>query len=183
MRVKVDGVEQDDPTAFGNTGWKYSVNEEIPAAGLKVEVILKGERSGKIELKVAEVNGKPFTNTYSKYLVDSLVTFEKQDEQSTNTTYTFKVVDFDDSYTVSAFTMYAYTGNGATCDTNAFRVVGDVNDGDTYSIMRGDKAVEICKVSYTVAGDGVTTPSVEIDKDTYKDYFKAGGRDIAIPKA
>jgi hypothetical protein len=150
LRVKVDGVEQDDPSEVLGTGWKYSVNEEIPSAGLKVEVILKGEKSGKVDLKVVEVNGKSFTNTYSKYLVDSLVTFEKQDEQSTNTTYTFKVVDFDDSYSVSSFKIFTYSGG--TCDTTAtpFRTMSEVNDEDTLSIMRGDKAEEVCAVEYTV---------------------------------
>jgi hypothetical protein len=29
-------------------------------------------------------------------------------------------------------------------------LIGDLNDGDKEDIMRGDKAVEICAVEYTV---------------------------------
>ena len=47
--------------------------------------------------------------------------------------------------------------------------------------MRGDKAVEICAVRYTIAG-GAVSP-VTIDKHNYKDYFKVGGKELAIPKA
>jgi hypothetical protein len=47
--------------------------------------------------------------------------------------------------------------------------------------MRGDKAVEICGVTYTV--DWGTNPAVAIDKTNYKDYFKVGGKELAIPRA
>jgi hypothetical protein len=62
--------------------------------------------------------------------------------------------------------------------------MSEVNDEDTLSIMRGDKAEEVCAVEYTVLWTGnPSDPIVTIKKDTYKDYFKVGGRDIAIPRA
>jgi hypothetical protein len=102
-------------------------------------------------LKVAEVNGKSFTNTYSKYLVDSLVTFTKQDEGSTSTEYTVAVENFDDAFSVKDFTIYSGCDNtGTTGAWSVLKTIGDIADGDTFTVMRGDKAVEICGVSYTV---------------------------------
>jgi hypothetical protein len=151
LRVKVDGVEQDDGVVYGTTGLKYSVNEEIPSAGLKVEVILKGEKAGKAVLNVAEVNGKSFTNTYSKYLVESLVTFTKQDEGTTSTEYTVAVEHFDDAFSVKDFTIYSGDcSNANTGNWTVLKTIGDIADGDTFTVMRGDKAVEICGVTYTV---------------------------------
>jgi hypothetical protein len=49
--------------------------------------------------------------------------------------------------------------------------------------MRGDKAVEICAVSYDVLWTDNGPSQVYIDKDTYKDYFKVGSKNVAIPKA
>jgi hypothetical protein len=48
--------------------------------------------------------------------------------------------------------------------------------------MRGDKAVEICAVEYTIAGWATISPVI-IDKVNYKDYFKVNGKELAIPKA
>ena len=61
--------------------------------------------------------------------------------------------------------------------------IATVSDGETFSIMRGDKAVEVCTVEYTVAWAPNDTQNVSIDKATYKDYFKVGGKELAIPKA
>jgi hypothetical protein len=47
---------------------------------LDVEVILKQEQAGAVEVTVKKINDKDFNNKYSKYLVESLVTFVKQDE-------------------------------------------------------------------------------------------------------
>jgi hypothetical protein len=30
FKVKIDGVEYFDPEAAGTSGWKYTVNEELP---------------------------------------------------------------------------------------------------------------------------------------------------------
>jgi hypothetical protein len=47
---------------------------------LVVEVILKKETAGKIKITVKKVNDKDFNSVYEKYLVESLVTFVKQNE-------------------------------------------------------------------------------------------------------
>jgi hypothetical protein len=124
IRVKVDNVEQDDPTELTGTGWSYSVNEEIPSKGLVVIVELKSEVAGQVSLQVAEVNGKSFTNTYEKYLVDSLVRFSEIDEGSTSTTFTFSVDHYDDAYSIDAFKLFAYSGS--KCDTGANKEFKDL---------------------------------------------------------
>jgi hypothetical protein len=129
----------------------YAINEQIPSEGLVVEVFLKKEQAGKVELNVAEVNGKGFTNSYSKYLVDSLVTFTKQDEGTTSTEYTVAIENADDAFSITSFKLYSgCDANGS--GTDLLKNVGAISDGDTFTVMRGDKAVEICAVEYTIAG-------------------------------
>ena len=181
LRVKVGGVEQDDDSLT------YSVNEEIPTEWLVVEVTLKPEVFGEVNLNVYKVNTKEFNTKYSKYFVPSLVSFTKQDEWTTYTEYTLNVEHWDDAYAVTNFTIFGKANKaGATCEK--IKVVWDVTENTTTSIYRGVDAQEICKVTYTVTGvpTGVNG-LVEIEKfddngsSKYPDYFKVGGKDLAVP--
>ena len=194
LRVKVGWIELDDPAIATNTDadatanievgdFIFSANEEIPSEGLVVEVIYKDELSGEFEIDLKSVNKKKFTNTYSKYLVDSLVTFTKQDEGTTSTEYTVKVEYADDSYSVTDFVMYSGCTNWIpdwtkTDGDTVAKYLASLSDEETFTIMRGDKAVEICAIQYTTNGD-----QVQITKKDYKDYFKVNGKELAIPKA
>ena len=178
LRVKVGGVEYDLEDG------KYSVNEEIPTEGLVVEVTVKPEVLGKVVLSVDKVNGKGFGNTYSKYFVPSLVTFVKQDEQSTSTEYELFVEHSDDAYSVKEFKLFKTLADG-TCDTDSFKQIDSaLSENESFTIMRGSDPVEICKVTYQVyEGTNKVWGVVSIDKATYKDYFKVNGKELAIPKA
>ena len=306
FRVKVDGVEQtpDDDNA---TTFIYSVNEELPSEGLLVEVILKNNTAGKVDVKVEKVNGKDINNTYSKYLVDSLVSFTKQDEGSSSTTYALEVKHSNDAYSIKNFRMIAcgaakYSADGAaafnaklpgavksgdaydavaaqvtitfwdvhdaivagaltvagtawtitalaentawtvvwtndtawvyafdaddfkaanaivawasatdavnnvvwaaagnydadgakaynatlpgavtTADDQSVKFIAEVSDWEEFSIMRAADPVEICEVSYDIMNGTTPVDEVSIDKNNYKDYFKAGGKELTIP--
>ena len=179
IRVKVAGIEQDDATAvsWAFTWLEYSINEELPKEGVVVEVILKKEQAGKVNLEVVAVNDKKFSNSYSKYLVSSLVTFVSQEENAAYSEYKLAVDNSDDSYSISGFVV-TYKENGLT----GTQTVGEVSDGDTFTITRGNYAREIVGVEYKVRG---TDPleTVTIDKDTYKDYFKAWSKNLIVPAA
>ena len=177
LRVKVAGVEQDDESLT------YSVNEEIPTEGLVVEVILKQEQAGKVKITVKKINDKDFNNVYEKYLVSSLVTFVNQDEGSSSTEYTLDVEHSDDAYSVKNFNIYAM--NGSSCDTSTAikTITSELAEDESFTIMRWNNPVEICQVSYVVYDGTNELETVNIDKATYKDYFKVGGKELAIPKA
>ena len=181
FKVKIDGVEYFDPEAAGTSGWKYTVNEELPVEWVVVQVTAKKALTGKVTVDVVSVNGKLMGNTYSRFFAESLVSFTKQDEGTSSTTYTVAVDHYDDAYSVSGFKLYAVSGS--TCDkTTAIKTVGLVNDGDTFTVYRTDKAQEICQVSYEV-WDTTKIQTVDIDKDTYQDYFKVDWKELAVPKA
>ena len=178
LRVKVGGTEQDDDSLT------YSVNEELPTEWLVVEVILKKETAGKIKITVKKVNDKDFNSVYEKYLVESLVTFVKQNEWSSSTEYTLNVEHSDDAYAVKNFKVFAYSGSTCKNGVNEEikKITTSLADDESFTIMRWDKAQEICEVSYEV-WTGTLVGTVNIDKDTYKDYFKVGGTELSIPKA
>jgi hypothetical protein len=63
--------------------------------------------TGKVTVDVVSVNGKLMGNTYSRFFAESLVSFTKQDEGTSSTTYTLAVDHYDDAYSVSGFKLYA----------------------------------------------------------------------------
>jgi len=155
----------------------YDLNEEIPSEGLTVTVLLKKKQTGHVGINLKSVNGKKFTNVYSKYLVDSLVTITKQDGQ----TLTLAVEHEDDAYSIAGMEFYALDTEDNEC--KFIKEVWEVKDGDTVTIARIDADQEICWVIYYV--DWVENEEdfvpVEISKLAYPDYFKVSGKEIIIP--
>ena len=159
------------------------LSEEIPTDWLVVDVIYKKKEAKEVTVIVKSVNGKKFSNEYSKYLVNSLVKFTKQ-SWSKDSTLTVSVEHEDDSYSIPTLFIYA---NGAVVKTGS-----NVKDGDTFTIERIAKDQTIDKIAYYI--DGVegcavatTAPTdtsecaVILDNVSYPDFFKIGGNEIIIP--
>ena len=167
----------------------YTANPYIgvPSEWTVVDIIINGNILGKVSVIWLEVNGIPQPKTFSKYFVETLVSFDSLDDAGA-ATYTYKFdVDGGADKTVSNFIIYTTTWSCVADLTNTSLIkataVNLLSDGDTVSVKRVDAVQEICGVTYEIAN--VTAPDniVSIDRVTYPDYFKIAGKTIAIPKA
>jgi len=201
LRVKVWGIELDDPTSA--TGYDASANiftgdlvyestEEIPSSWIKVQILYKDDDAWQVSIELHSVNGKKFTNVYSKYLVPSIIHFTKQDEQTSGSEYEVSIENDDDSNSIGKFTMFkSCTGaNGEPAnwdDTDGAAVAystTSLNDNDTFTIYRTDAVQTICAIYYEVSGDFTSPFKVKLTKKDYKDFFKASnGKELAIPRS
>ena len=188
FRVKVDGIEKFDPEIATGANWatwfKYTVDETLPVEGSKVTVIAKNAMTGAVSVNVLEVNGKTMNKTNSKFFVESLITFTSQEEGSISTVYTVNVKSFKDTYSVTGFTLYY----GGDCQTTKVEgVPASLTEGSNeFTVYQTGAIQAICGMSYTVLdADGHDLQVIaawEIKKDPYKDLFKVGGKEIAVPK-
>jgi hypothetical protein len=59
----------------------YELSEDIPTAGLKVQVILKNEFTGDVTMNLVSVNGKAQSRSFSKRYEEALVYIENQEDK------------------------------------------------------------------------------------------------------
>jgi hypothetical protein len=111
----------------------YEPNENIPTAGLKVQVILKDEMTGSVDMNLVSVNGKAQTRTFSKRYEEALVYVTAQDNKGDETVYTLGVETSDSDITVSAVKFYA-------SGTLVAPATKEVSDGDDSIRVLGDSA-------------------------------------------
>ena len=152
IRVKVDGTEYD-----ATSGLTYEPSENIPTAGLKVEVILKNEFTGAIEMKLVSVNGKAQTRSFKKRYEDAIVYVQSQ-RKSWDTTY---------------YTLWVETSDSDVVVSN---VVSNWDDS-LKALWNSTSAQRIDEIQYDV--DGVT---VTIKKSEYQDYFRVWDDDAKVYK-
>ena len=172
IRVKVDGTEYD-----ATSGLVYEPSENIPTAGLKVQVILKEDLTGDVVMNLVSINGKSQTRTFSKRFEEAIVYVTSQDNSAGDETkYVLGVETADSDITVSNVKFYA---SGAVVASRS----SDVTDGDdNLRAAWGDAAKYIDKIEYDVTNeDGTYT--VEILKSEYEDFFKVGSEYIKVFKA
>jgi len=173
IRVKVDGTEYD-----ATSGFTYEPNENIPTAGLKVQVILKKELTGAVEMSLVSVNNKSQTRTFSKRYEEALVYVTSQENKGDETKYILGVETSDSDITVSNVKFYA---SGTVVASTS----KEVSNGDDSLSVLGDAswAKYIDKIEYDVEdGDGNKT-TVTIEKSEYQDYFKVWSDYIKVFKA
>ena len=185
FRVKIDGSEKDaEAELFTGTAWtwyRYNYEEYLPSEGVVVTVTAKNAMTWAVSVDVLYVNGKAVNKSYSKYFVESLVTFTAQDEWSASTAYTVNVKSYKDSYTISGFALkYGWT----TCPNTVEYVPTDLTEGSNeFTVYRTGSVQVICEMNYDVVNDqGVVIQNVSISKNDFKDFFKVGGKEIAVPK-
>ncbi len=171
IRLKIDGVEYEADEEQEGTGIIYVVNEEVPAAGYKAEIVLKNEYTGDVVVKLAQVNGKTSTKKYSKSFANALVYIDSQEDEWDYTQYTLGVDLYEDTYTVSNVQFFSDTGCAAELSTN---LSSEVSDGDEFSIDNDTKTATIRCISYDVETDE-WTESYEFNNSDFADYFKVNG--------
>jgi len=179
FRVKVDGIEYVDPTCDG-TWCKYRIKETVPTEWVAVRIVAKTTMTWDVEVIVASVNDKAFNKSYSKYFVESLVRFTEQDEGSASTVYALGVNHSNDVYSISWFAVTFSSWN--TCN-GATLTLGDVTNGQTFTVYRWAKPQIICGVDYYVYDGSTEKQHVTISKSAYKAYFKVDGKELAVPAA
>ena len=156
----------------------YEPSENIPTAGLKVQVILKNEMTGAVEMSLVSVNGKSQTRTFAKRYEEALVYVTSQENKGDETKYVLGVETSDSDITVSNVKFYA-SGTVVTSTSK------EVSDGDDSLSVLGDAswAKYIDKIEYDVEdGDGNKT-TVTIEKSEYQDFFKVWSDYIKVFKA
>lgn len=174
LRVKVDGVEQYDPT--GNaSALTYDVNENIPSEGITVTVDLKSDLAGEYTVEIARINNNTTLRSYHKNLVDAVVRIAKQEDLNGTTKFTLAVEGkADSSYTLSGFCVY--NTEDPTAATLSGCYAGEFSDGDSFEVTGSGSVQMIKSVTYEV--DGGT--DVEVKYGNYSDYFKVNGADARV---
>ena len=166
IRVKIDGTEYD-----ANAGTlTYELSENIPAAGLKVQVVLKNELTGDITMNLDSINGKTQSRTFSKRYEEALVYVEDQEDKWGTTVFTIAVDTAESDTTVANLLLYVgsevvYTGSS------------DISDGETIEVANthpNGNVQMIDKIEYTPTVDWVEQTAVTIEKSAFGDYFKVG---------
>ena len=167
IRVKVDGTEYD-----ATSGLTYEPSENIPTAGLKVEVILKNEFTGAIEMKLVSVNGKAQTRSFKKRYEDAIVYVQSQRKSWDTTYYTLWVETSDSDVVVSNVKLIASW-------TTVASTTSEVSNWDDSlkALWNSTSAQRIDEIQYDV--DGVT---VTIKKSEYQDYFRVWDDDAKVYK-
>jgi hypothetical protein len=108
--------ETQDLTLSGTNGADYvtyttSRFKTLPAEGVTVKVVIEPEVTGKVVLTGLMLNGAAQNKTFSKYLVQSLVSFESLDDAGA-ASYVYKLsVDGDSSDAITGYVVYTSTGN------------------------------------------------------------------------
>lgn len=178
FRVKVDNVEQYDPTGTSNVaGYTYTPNENIPSEGLKVTVDLKAETAWTFTVSVLKVNTKTYTDkTFKKQFVAGVAYISKQQDLDGTTKFTLAIDGkADSSYSFSGFTIYD-EGNNVLGSK-----AGEFEDGDTFEAVGTGAVKMIKKVTYTVEWAGAES-GVVVTYDAMPDYFKVEGNDARVYK-
>ena len=165
IRVKVDGTEYD-----ATSGLVYEPNENIPTAGLKVQVILKNEFTGDVEMKLESINGKAQSRTFSKRYEEALVYIENQEDKWGTTIFTIAVDTAESDTTVADLMLYVgsevvYTGSSDITDNETIEVANTHPNGNVQMID---------KIEYVPTVDGTPQAKVTIEKSKFGDYFKVG---------
>lgn len=172
IRVRVDWTEYD-----ATAGFFYEPNEYLPSQWVKVQVILKDEMTGAIELVLDNVNGKSQNRRFAKRYEEALVYVTSQEDRGDETRYILGVETSDSDITVSNVKFYS-SGTVVTSTTN------EVSDGYDGLAVLGDAswAKYIDKIEYDVTNeDGTYT--VQILKTEYVDFFKVWSDYIKVYKA
>lgn len=163
IRVKVDGVEQDDDSLV------YTPNAEIKD-GIVVEVTLKDEYVGTAELTVKKVNKGTTTRQFSKTYKDALVYLKSQKNEGDFTKYTLAVEKADSDLEVKGLELYEKSDCTVPYTIDGIAAGDLLNDGDTFTINNQATSKTIKCIKYTIGGDEQT-----IKYSDFSDYFKVGG--------
>ena len=92
FRVKVDNVEQYDPT-WTSAAYTYDINEPLPSEWLVVTVSLKAETAGEYTVTVSDINGDAKTRTYKKLFVPAEAFIDNQEDLNGTTKFTLSIGD------------------------------------------------------------------------------------------
>ncbi len=170
--VKVDGseIDSDNITESSNTYTVSWLAETLDNDGVVVEISYRDELPvDSYSLNLTKVNGTNATKTFNKRVADALVTVTKQENLWDTTKFTFGVEKYDDTVNADSLVL-SWSAR--------VRNIGDVADGDTFEAENGTTAEFIISIQY----DDWTT-NHNIDKTTYKDYFKVGSEYLKVFKA
>ena len=177
IRVKVDGVEYDVENE-NSTTMEYVINTDLPVEGLVVDVVLKQEAVGNVELTVNNINdAATFSKkTYTRSYADALVSINSQVNNDSFTKYTLAVDLFDDDYEVSNFSLHLWNvnadGTGCAGALITWSSLTSVEDGDTFEVTNWTDSLTIECIQYESNGT-----KYAFDRDTYNDYFKLANGD------
>lgn len=176
IELNVDGDEKEGVNT--TTGAViYDTTEKLPVEGLVVEVVLKDEVEGKVELKLLSVNDKVQTKVFKKEFVSALVTVKSQENKGDETKYTLAVETSDADVTVSDIKLQTSENDD---DEIVASKEGTFVDGDTISALNlKDAAKYIKKIQYKI---GTAVQPQKILKSEYSDFFKVGTDNLKVFK-
>ena len=174
LEVLIDDSEEEESAA---NSLIYKPVVDLPADWIVVKVSLIDEYTWSLELKVAQVNGKNQSRTFSKRYEEALVYITKQDPRGDETVFTLGV-DADSDTSVKNVTLYA--GNTLTGG-----IAAEFADWDEVRFVNESTAKYIDKITYQYKTADMDDWSelVEITKDPYNDYFKVGNDYAKVSKA
>jgi len=170
LRLKVNWVEF-DPEAPTATTSDYIINEEIPASGLNVQVVLKSEEDGDVVLDVT-ANGTA-TKTFTKSYAKALVYIASQTDEGDYTHYTLWVEKYNPDYVVDSLILYT-TANYSWTPLTIDGLWTELSDGDEFTIDNTTTTQTIRGIWYDV-DDWVTPKTYKFNSSAYADYFKVNG--------
>ena len=202
VRIRVAGSELSEGTKNATDAnkvdnWEFYVedgvivvdnlSEEIPTAGVDVEVIIKTLPSlGKYAVTLDKVNTSEPKIKFSKLIVKSIASIKSQENRWDSTTkFTFFVDKDDDNKTVSNLQLYVDSGSTyAPVGT----LLSTVEDGTTLEITNANSVRFITAIVYSLDPTVTTCTTsttnndncVVILKSAYRDYFKVGDAEAQI---
>lgn len=168
LRVMVDGVEEEGINTGGMI--QYVTNEYLPLAWVPVEMKLKNGLIWDVVLELKSLNNELQDKKFTKKFVNALVKVVKQENiGGSETRYTFNVEKYEGSEQVTNFRLFA----------------GEIEKGGL-SLVEDEGVLEvpnenfiqyITKIMYEVNGQ-----EVNIEKNTFNDYFRIGDSFVKIFK-
>jgi hypothetical protein len=142
LRIRVAGSEVDDTDVTVTNGniVVNNLSEDIPTAGVEVEVILKAEKGEALyKYTLTDVNGSNPGTKFSKKVLVSVASIKAQENISNSTTVFTFAVDKDSSSTaIQNLVLYTKLSDGTYEALNA-DALSTVEEGTTLEITNGDK--------------------------------------------
>ena len=162
------------------------LSDEIPTAGLDVEVIAKDVTAGKTYTYVlSDVNGSNPGTKFSKLVLKSVASIKSQENRGDSTTkFTFAVEKDSDNESIQNLILYTKDATKGYVALNT-TPVSSVEEGTTLEVINADKVQFVDAIAWwgaTIAADGTVTLNgwVAITKVQFRDFFKVGDADAQV---
>jgi len=175
LKVVVDGtiLDASEGEYSVTTGWVLTtsgLDVAMDSDGVDVEITLKttdedGADDGEYAISLTKVNGSNVSKSFNKYIVPVLVKITAQENLWDTTKFTFSVDKYDESYDVEDFKFNTYT-------------IWTITDGQIEEVENDTTVTFLNNINYKVGWK-----LININKDTYRDYFRLWDSFLKVFKA